>query len=275
MTLKKFSGQLISVTYSAVMVLVFGVLGVSKVDACPCHQYVDGALEACGRKGNKEELKAKAIADAKARKHVKKMVEGWTVMVDSKYFTKEHKAKGEEALRVLKSQLYKITLVLPHRLADFRKVKIYMDMDHPLTALQYHPGVQWLKSKGYDPKLVKCVHIPQARRLVGLAKSNGQPWVMLHELAHAYHDQFLSFNDKSIIAAYQAAVKSKKYERVMHLRGHKTRHYALTNHKEYFAEMTESYIGMNDFYPFVKGELREYDAKSYELMRKIWGKKRR
>ena len=31
------------------------------------------------------------------------------------------------------------------------------------------------------------------------------------------------------------------------------RHYALTNHKEFFAEMSEAYFGMNDFFPFNRG----------------------
>jgi hypothetical protein len=33
-------------------------------------------------------------------------------------------------------------------------------------------------------------------------------------------------------------------------------HYALTDEKEFFAEMTEAYFGANDFYPFVVGELK-------------------
>ncbi|MGO9112581.1 MAG: hypothetical protein ACLP9L_25400 [Thermoguttaceae bacterium] len=33
--------------------------------------------------------------------------------------------------------------------------------------------------------------------------------------------------------------------------GQHVRHYALTDHKEFFAEMSEAYFGMNDFFPFV------------------------
>ena len=38
------------------------------------------------------------------------------------------------------------------------------------------------------------------------------------------------------------------------------------------AEMTESYLGVNDFYPFVRGELKEHDPETFALMAKIWGK---
>ena len=53
--------------------------------------------------------------------------------------------------------------------------------------------------------------------------------------------------------------------------GQKVRHYALTDHKEYFAESTESYFGVNDFYPFVRAELKEHDPAMYALMEEIWG----
>ena len=98
------------------------------------------------------------------------------------------------------------------------------------------------------------------------------PHVILHELAHSYHDQILSFENKAIIAAYQRAEEAGLYEKVLLFRGGKTRHYARTNHKEFFAEMTESYVGVNDFYPFVRAELQEHDPKTYALMEKIWGK---
>jgi hypothetical protein len=48
------------------------------------------------------------------------------------------------------------------------------------------------------------------------------------------------------------------------------RHYALTNHKEFFAEMTESYFGVNDFFPFNRAELRESEPEIYALLRDVW-----
>jgi hypothetical protein len=41
---------------------------------------------------------------------------------------------------------------------------------------------------------------------------------------------------------------------------------------EYWAELSESYIGTNDFYPFVRSELKRHDPKAYELLEKYWGK---
>ena len=44
-----------------------------------------------------------------------------------------------------------------------------------------------------------------------------------------------------------------------------------TTHKEYFAEVTESYFYRNDFFPFVLAELKRHDASVHDLLVEIWG----
>ena len=61
------------------------------------------------------------------------------------------------------------------------------------------------------------------------------------------------------------------YERVMLYTGRTVRHYGLSNHKEYFAESTEAYLGVNDFYPFVRAELEKHDQRMFKVMEKVWG----
>ena len=51
---------------------------------------------------------------------------------------------------------------------------------------------------GYDPTLEKRVHIPRAENLLKRSTWQKHPYVILHEPAHAYHDQILSFNNKEI-----------------------------------------------------------------------------
>jgi dipeptidyl-peptidase-4 len=53
--------------------------------------------------------------------------------------------------------------------------------------------------------------------------------------------------------------------------GKVVRHYATTNHKEYFAEATEAYFYRNDFYPFVRAELQRHDSIMHDLLVEIWG----
>lgn len=207
-----------------------------------------------------------------AREHVQRDVEGWTVHLDKQFLTDEHREQGELGLRVLSHKLHDIVLMLPaDRVAKMQEVPIYMDLDHPLTNLQYHPSRGWLKDNGYDVAMTQCVHIPRVERLIRLSKSNVQPAVMLHELAHAYHDRVLGFDEETIRKAYDHVKAGGRLESVSFIHGGKKRqHYALTNHKEFFAEMTECYFQTNDFYPFVRGELEECEPEVAKLLRKIW-----
>ena len=198
-------------------------------------------------------------------------IEGWTLQFDRRLLTGEHKKVGDEVRRMIAGKLYEITLMVPaSRLKHLRDVPIWVDLDHPLKTAQYHPGAKWLKDHGHDPAMVKAVHVPDARRLISLIKSNDQPAVMLHELAHAYHDRVLGFNYGPIRQAWDKIVASKKYEKVLHIRGRQTRHYALTNHKEFFAEMSEAFFDTNDFYPFVRAELREFEPEVFALLKAVW-----
>ena len=94
---------------------------------------------------------------------------------------------------------------------------------------------------------------------------------VLHELAHAYHDQILGFDDPEILRAYNDAKKKGIYEKVLLHTGREVRHYAATDHKEYFAEATEAYLYRNDFYPFVAAELRRHDPAAFTIMENVWG----
>ena len=201
-----------------------------------------------------------------------KKVEGWTIEYDPKLLNEENGDFGKEVTKALANHLQRIIYILPEeKVKALRKLPIRLDLKHELGNMQYHPSKGWLISHGYDPRLEKRVHVPRAKSLLDRQTWAKHPYVILHELAHAYHDQVLSFDNKEIIKVYQASEKKGLYERVLLFTGRKVKHYARTNHKEFFAEMTESYLGVNDFYPFVRAELKEHDPETYELMRKIWG----
>ena len=131
--------------------------------------------------------------------------------------------------------------------------------------------VQELVNHGHDPRLTRKVHITQARELLSRGQMIKHPAVVLHELAHGYHDQILSFEQPEILAAYKKARESGTYTNVLLYTGQRVKHYALTDHKEYFAEGTEAYLYRNDFYPFVRAELKEHDPTLHEALVKIWG----
>ena len=139
--------------------------------------------------------------------------------------------------------------------------------------MAFHPDKGWLVAHDLPAEMEKSVEIGNGKTF--LSWTYEQPWMVLHELAHAYHDRFLDkgFENKDVKDGYEKAKASGLYDKVVHWDGKEVKHYALTNQMEYFAESTESYFGTNDFYPFVRGELIRYDPATYELMRKIWGER--
>lgn len=190
-------------------------------------------------------------------------IEGWTVKV--------HCDVGPEALRVLESRLQDVVRLVPAKpLAELRKVPIWIGGPDGKGIAQYHPDRGWLVKNGYVPEKAKAVDLGSAEQLIRETKR--QPFMVLHELAHAYHDRVLGFGHEKIRAAYDAAVKAGTYESVLSWNGKKVRHYALTDHKEYFAEGTEAYFGTNDFYPFVRAELKEHDPGLYDVLESAWGR---
>ena len=207
---------------------------------------------------------------------VKKEIEGWTIFVDHRLLEGEGKKVGDPALKALAQHLYKISrVVAPARLVELRKLVIRLELDNKqgLKSMQYHPDLDWLEEHGHDSTLVKQVHIPRAATLYSRKTLFKHPWVVLHELAHAYHDQVLTFDHRGVRGAYRKAVRDGQYKSVLAHTGRKVRHYALTNHKEYFAEATEAYFGMNDFHPFVHAELKSHDPTLFKVLEKIWGKR--
>ena len=204
---------------------------------------------------------------------VVKDIEGWTIKVDPALLKCENEELGKACFTALANHLQRIKYILPReKVAQLQKLPIALDLEHRLTSMQYHPSKGWLMANRHDPRMEKHVHIPRAKALINRHTWAKHPYVVLHELAHAYHDQILGFDDEEVIAAYKNAEDKGLYERVLLYSGGKTKHYARTNHKEFFAEMTEAYLGVNDFYPFVRAELKEHDPLTYALMQKIWGK---
>ena len=205
--------------------------------------------------------------------HTTRDIEGWSVRVDDRLLHGDGAAVGGRALKLLTARLVAITIVVPEKsLAKLRAIPIELDLDYgDLKAMQYHPSAGWLKEHGYSEQLAKCVHIPSVEDFLSPFENHRMPWVVLHELAHGFHDQTIGFEDPRVIAVWKKFCDSGKYKLVLTSPGHLREHYALTNQKEFFAEMTECYFGSNDFYPFVTGELKQAEPETFDLLAEIWG----
>ena len=215
---------------------------------------------------------ALAVEPPKPTSRTLRQIEGWTVRVDDRLLKPPDAVLGKRSLRFLEAKLADICLVVPKdKLVKLQVVPIVLDLTHGrLRAMQYHPSAEWLEAHGYARDLARCVHICEAADLPTPRNVREQPWVILHELAHAYHDQVLGFDAPRIKEAFRQYQKSGHGDATLLFDGKRVRHYGLTDHKEFFAEMTEAYFGTNDFFPFNRAELMTAEPAIYELMRSIW-----
>lgn len=177
----------------------------------------------------------------------------------------------KEVITVLTNKLTELSKIIkPKQILLLQQVPIWIEYKlNPNSAAWYHKSKEWVIANGYPADIAKCIEICNTQYFLDWQKLN-QPYMVLHELAHAYHDRVLGSDNSDVLAAYENALKSKKYESVSYNLGGMQRAYALNNADEYFAELTEAYLGENDYYPYNKSQLQEFDPIGYDLMKKIW-----
>lgn len=196
-------------------------------------------------------------------------VEGFSVLVE-RALLEEDPGRAAAALRLLDLQLYQVVRAVPARvLARLREVPIWLQADHEGVACAcYHPSREWLVEHGFNPDKARAVEIGNVAAF--LDWTHEQPWMVLHELMHAYHHRVLGYDHAGIREAFEAARDSGAYEAVLRYDGSTQRHYALSNEQEYFAEACEAWFGTNDFYPFVRAELARHDPTAARLLGELF-----
>lgn len=197
-------------------------------------------------------------------------IQGWPVRVSEKLLV-DQADETEAALRLLEQQLRTIPqLFTTDLLAQLRSVPIWLspEYDGVRPTAEYHPSVEWLRQNGRPAELAQCVELTNIR--IFEREHRRMPMMILHELAHAFHDRVLGFEDAEIKLAFDRARQSGTYESVRRNNGKDERAYGITNHKEYFAESTEAFFGINDFYPFTREQLSKHDPRTFELLARIW-----
>ena len=207
---------------------------------------------------------------------VLRTIEGWTVHVDERLLAKEV-ADTEKALTLLQQQLAEIVRKVPaNAVVKLREVPLWFspEYDGITPRAEYHPNERWLRANGRNPAMVKCVEFTNVR--IFEKEVRRMPNFALHELAHAYHDRVLSFEHPDVVAAFERARAAKLYDNVERTRGDgrpnsREKAYAMNDHKEYFAETSESFFSRNDFFPFNREELEKHDPEMAALLQRLWG----
>ncbi|HDZ40528.1 MAG TPA: hypothetical protein ENH59_02445 [Bacteroidetes bacterium] len=158
-------------------------------------------------------------------------------------------------------------------LTEMRKRPVWVEYNNGNGAC-FHPNKLWILENGHVPEKTHCVEITNATNFNDWIAVN-QPLIVWHELSHYYHYHVAGWENSIIRSAYEKAKAAGLHRNVEHIRADGTKHivaeaYALTNEKEYFAELSEAYWGMNDFYPYTRDQLSEYDTTGYKMIETIW-----
>ena len=169
--------------------------------------------------------------------------------MDPKLLKKEHRDFKKDVFKALANHLQRIKYILPEaKVKDLQKLPIWLttitNRSVPCSITRAHGSAP----TGTTSACQACAHPP--RQGIAQPWPMGQaPYVILHELAHAYHDQVLEVFKMPIADAYNEIKKNGSYDKVLLYTGRTVKHYALTTPMEYFAESTEAYLGVNDFAP--------------------------
>jgi hypothetical protein len=131
------------------------------------------------------------------------------------------------------------------------------------NAPDVHPNV--------DFRWRRCIVVHSAPNYVRLTEF----WALkalVHEMSHAHHLLNWPENQPDIVRAWKNAMTRDLYRNVRDADGHVLpKAYAVTNAKEYFAELSAMYFCGCNYYPFNRDQLRQYDPMGYAMVCKLWG----
>ncbi|MCP4377792.1 MAG: zinc-dependent peptidase [bacterium] len=217
-----------------------------------------------------QRLRDKYAAPHSAKDYSVTKVKGWSIHIHKKYVNGDQ-AAVKNALKNVEIQLGHVETLMPAKaVAKLRKIPIWISPGK--RKAEYHWSKEWVVANGRPAEMARCVQITNINKLRRTSPTG--PWVLLHELAHGYHDREVSKEDFAAISkAYKNALAKGLYQKVLHTNrgpGKYIKAYAATRMHEYFAECCEAYFGVNDFYPFVRVELQDYDPEIYKIIERVF-----
>ena len=80
---------------------------------------------------------------------IEKKLEDWTLAVDPQLLDEKNKDVADRAFEALANHLQRVRYIVPpDRLRRLQKFAIWIDWNHELGNMQYHPDRGWLISNG-------------------------------------------------------------------------------------------------------------------------------
>ncbi len=203
-------------------------------------------------------------------------VEGFTLLVSDDVAKADTAKFDRKPMEVLELELKMITKIMTAKQADaLRKLPVWVEWEEKLemtngrdgfaTAVYYGGHQVQMLQKGKHPLKAKTVTVLNMRSLTGehQPKADSERCVLLHEFAHAVHDQVIGYDNAGVKASYAQAMERKLYDKGQYLS---------TNEAEFFAELTCAYFDQLHHFPKTRTELKKHDPVTFKLMEGAWGK---
>jgi len=158
-------------------------------------------------------------------------------------------------------------------LEQLKQTRIWVELDAEADkATVFHSSPDWIVASAGNQDKVGHIEITNAKKFIQHSRQ-GHSSLLLHEFTHAFHQKVLGADHKAVIDTYEQVQLRLLYDRVEHVSGTVGPGYATLGPLEYFAEISEAYFGLNDFYPFDRAQLKKHDPIGHDLVQKLWTSK--
>ena len=194
-------------------------------------------------------------------------IHGWKIVIETKLA--EDPLLVAPMIEKLEAQLSQIAAKVPSPQIDrLRETPIWLFHTDPHMEAHeflglYHISVDWLAENGYPPALHQAVQFDKR-----FGREHG-PGTVFHELAHAYHDRELGFENPRIIELYEQA--KAKVAGVRDGCPCDDVPFAFSYVEEFFATFSQAYLGGICFYPNNRNIIRLMHPEMLDFLNEVWG----
>ena len=201
-------------------------------------------------------------------------IQGFTVFVGGDVLAVPEKTYARMPLDVLDGELGTVAAVMDRKSVDaLRRLVIWAEWNDTregeagrgVPVALYRSGTaQTMVRRDLHPLKAKTVDVVNLKALTEEhqpGRDSGR-CVLLHEFAHAVHDQVVGWENPAIKGAFAQAMERRLYDKGQ---------YVTTSPAEFFAELTCSYLDRLNYYPATRDDLKKHDSATYKLMEKVWG----
>ncbi|MBP3958971.1 hypothetical protein J8F10_27320 [Gemmata sp. G18] len=204
-----------------------------------------------------------------------KKIEGFTFLMSEEALNADASKYERPPLEVLEYECKLLIKMLSPKAVDLlRRLTVFVDWDEKVTlsngrsgtalASYYGGGPQQMVKEGRHPLQAKAVTVHTLKSLTEQRQPKYDArtsCLLLHEFAHAVHDQLFGYDHAGIKSAYEQAMERKLYEKDF---------YAATNPREFFAELSCTYLDRLHYYPHNRDELKKHDPVTFKTMEALW-----